>query len=230
MTRNKSKRDPKEAAAAAAPAAAANHADKTQPAPPPAAATPAAPDAGALQRELEAGKEQYLRLLADFDNYRRRVARDRDEMVQRAGEALMTELLPVIDHFELALSQADAPQSPIVVGVRMIYDQMLAVLGKAGLSAIDAVGQTFAHESHEAIACQPSDSVPEGGIIQQTRRGYRLGNRVLRPANVIVSSGPPPPAAPPSAPPSEVAAEATDNTPSPAAVAAEDSDDPGATV
>lgn len=226
MTRNKSKRDIKDGGQAAAPAVAQTPDDKAPAAPAPADATPAAPDGASLRQELEASKEQFVRLLADFENYRRRVARDRDEMVQRAGETLMTDLLPVIDHFELALSQADDPQAPILVGVRMIYDQLLAVLGKAGLSAIDAAGQTFSHELHMAIACQPSESVPEGGVILQTRRGYRLGNRVLRHANVIVSSGPPSQ----STPRAEVATAAQDNSPAPAAVAADDGEDNGATA
>ncbi len=189
MTRNKSKRDRKETEPDVTPAANESASARVEGAPP--CAAEEKPDFEALRKELETSKEKHLRLLADFDNYRRRVARDHEEMVQRANEGLMLELLPVLDHCELALSQADDPQAPIVVGVRMIYEQLLAVLGKAGLAEIDATGQSFTYDSHVAIAYQPSDSVPDGGVITQTRRGYRLRNRVLRHANVIVSSGPP---------------------------------------
>ncbi|MDD5707606.1 MAG: nucleotide exchange factor GrpE, partial [Kiritimatiellae bacterium] len=148
---------------------------------------------------LAASNDRYVRLMADFDNFRRRVARERTEVIQRANENLLTELLPVLDHFELAIARAPDATLPYVEGVRMVYDQMASVLSKAGLQAFDAGGVTFDHTCHHAIAYQNSDSVPENGVIMQTRRGYRLGDRILRHANVIVSSGAPQtePAAPP---------------------------------
>ncbi len=149
----------------------------------------AAPDA--LQQALEASKGQYVRLLADFDNFRKRVARERAETIRHAGEEIVTELLPVLDHFELALRQAPDPAEAFVAGVRMVYDQLVATLGKAGLAAIDAQGAPFNPDEHEAIAYQPDDGVDEGRVLLQTRCGYRLGDRVIRPATVIVSSGAP---------------------------------------
>ncbi len=146
-----------------------------------------------LQQQLATLNDRYMRLRADFDNYRRRMAREREEIIQRATENLLGELLPVLDHFDLALEQANHPDDPFVAGVRMVHDQIVEVLNKAGLAPIDAEGQPFDHDCQEAIAYRPSDEIPDGHVLLQTRKGYRLGSRVLRPANVIVSSGAPPP-------------------------------------
>ena len=159
----------------------------------PAETVPEAPAAAALQQALETSKGQYVRLLADFDNFRKRVARERAETIRHASEKIVTELLPVLDHFELALRQAPDPAEAFVAGVRMVYDQLVATLGKAGLAAIDAQGAPFNPDEHEAIAYQPADGVDEGHVLLQTRCGYRLGDRVIRPATVIVSSGAPQP-------------------------------------
>jgi len=203
MTRNKTKTtptDPDTTAApgttevdssgetGAAPAAAAKPAEER-----PAEGAPEAPAAVALQQALEASKGQYVRLLADFDNFRKRVARERTETIRHASEKIVTELLPVLDHFELALRQAPDPAEAFVAGIRMVYDQLIATLTKAGLAVIDAQGAPFNPDEHEAIAYQPADGVAEGHVMLQTRGGYRLGDRVIRPATVIVSSGAPPP-------------------------------------
>lgn len=194
MTRNKTKESPPLPTPAA----------EAQPASTGCAAEADAADAAQaatanLQQELDASRAQNVRLLADFDNYRKRVARERSEIVKRAGEEIVAELLPVLDHFDLALQQAADPEAPFVVGIRMVYDQLVAALGKAGLAAIQAPGQRFDPAIHDAIAYQPSPEVDEGCVLLQTRCGYRMGDHVIRPATVIVSSGPPEPEADPAA-------------------------------
>ena len=152
--------------------------------------SPAAEKATLLD-ELAKAKEQNVRLLADFDNFRRRTIRESSETYQRASEAIFTELLPVIDNFERALSQAPAEGDAFADGVRMLHTQLVGILEKAGVVAMDAVGTDFNPDEHEAIAYQPSPDAPEGKVIYQTQRGYRMGDKVIRPAMVIVSSGAP---------------------------------------
>ena len=206
MTRNKTKTTTDEAETAAVPGTAAESSrgaacEGPAAAEPvgdrPAEGAPEAPAAGAIQQELDDIRGKYVRLLADFDNFRKRVARERAETIRLAGEEIVTDILPVLDHFDLALRQAADPEEPFAVGVRMVYDQLVATLGKNGLVPIDAQGAAFKPDEHEAVACQPSDEVAEGMVLLQTRCGYRLRDRVIRPAMVIVSSGAPRPAAAP---------------------------------
>lgn len=153
-------------------------------------------------------QDRLLRLQADFDNYRKRSARERTELFRLANEDLMNELLPVVDHFDLALSAADAARqdNPLAQGVRMVREQLSTALSKFGLQPLSAEGQTFDPSRHEAISHLPSETVPENGVIAQTRRGYLLGDKLLRAAQVVVSSGSPG-APPPAAQAESVAAE-----------------------
>ena len=144
-----------------------------------------------LGDELAAVKEQNIRLLADFDNYRRRMARERTETYQRAAESIYTDLLPVVDNFERALSAAPAAGDAFADGMRMVYGQLKELLAKGGVEPIDALGKDFDPAVHEAIAYQPSADVAEGKVFFEHVRGYRMGDRVIRPASVIVSSGAP---------------------------------------
>lgn len=148
---------------------------------------PAEPDAVAL-------KDRLLRLQADFDNYRKRTQRDQAENNQRAVESLALELLPVIDHFEMGLRNAEEhhAESPVIEGFRLVYDQFRAALAKSGVSGFESVGQPFDPGLHEAISHLPSADHPPDMVVAQTRRGYRMGDRLLRAAQVVVSSGPPP--------------------------------------
>ncbi len=161
--------------------------------------------AEALRGELAAEKDRNMRLLADFDNFRRRVTREKNETYQRATEAAIVEFLPVLDNFDRAIAQAPATGDPFADGMRMVYEQFSNVLSKAGVTPIPAVGEPFNPDVHEAIAYQPSPDAPEGHVVYEAKRGYRMGDRVVRPASVIVSSG---------APKSETMPEtpATDNT------------------
>ncbi len=156
------------------------------------AETNAAPTPSA-EKPLTVADDRLLRLQADFDNFRKRTVREREETYRRANTDLMTELLPVLDHLELALKAAseNATDPAFADGVRLVFDQMLGVLGKFGLSPIDAEGQAFDPGEHEAVSHLPSPDVAENHVMVQSRRGYKLGDRVLRAAQVVVSSGAP---------------------------------------
>ena len=149
-----------------------------------------------LKDEIAAEKDRNIRLLADFDNFRRRVTREKNETYQRAAEATIAEFLPVLDNFDRAIAQAPEAGDAFADGVRMVYGQLSDVLAKAGVTPVQALGAPFNPAEHEAIAYQPSADAPEGQVIYEAKRGYRMGDRVIRPASVIVSSGAPQAAAP----------------------------------
>ncbi len=141
---------------------------------------------------LPAESQQLLRLRADFENYRKRVLREKDELYQRANMDLLGELLPVLDNLDMAFAAVQGGGNDAVVqGFKLVGEQMLGVMARFGLKPVDAEGQAFDHRVHEAIAHLPSAEVAENHVIAQTRRGYMLGERLLRPAQVVVSSGPP---------------------------------------
>jgi molecular chaperone GrpE len=144
-----------------------------------------------LAREREVLADRLLRLQADFENFKKRTRRERGELVRRAAEDLMTELLPILDHFELGFENASNHEANpnVVEGFQIVYNQMVSGLKKHGLEPIDAVGQPFDPHLHEAITYLPSEEHPADHVIQQTRRGYMLGDRLLRAAQVVVSSG-----------------------------------------
>jgi molecular chaperone GrpE len=136
-----------------------------------------------------------VRLQADFENFRRRTLRERQELYGRATGDVLLELLPVLDHLELALEAAaahDADHS-VVEGFRLVADQLRGVLDRFGLKAVPGVGHPFDHAVHEAVHQAPSDEHGEGVVMMELRRGYQSGPRLLRAAQVIVSSGPPAP-------------------------------------
>ncbi len=164
-----------------------------EPAPEPPQSAPEPPQPAPEAQELEALKDRYARLLADFDNYRKRQIREREDFIKRANEELLGDLLPVVDHLELALAKTPDPSDPFVVGVRLVYDQMIALLNRYGLTPIDAKGQPFNPEFHEALSQMTSPTVPVHVVMDQFRRGWLLSGRLLRPAQVIVSSGSPDP-------------------------------------
>jgi molecular chaperone GrpE len=140
--------------------------------------------------EAEKHFDQLLRTQADLQNYRKRAARERDEIVERANEALIRDLLPVIDHFEIALqSAANTPNSDAIVeGMKLIQSQIQSFLQKQGVETIDAIGREFDPAVHEAVAQEASDE-PTGKVVGQIRKGYKLRGHVVRPAGVIVSKG-----------------------------------------
>src|SRR5438876_8462641 len=144
-----------------------------------------------LQADLDRFRDLALRSQADFENYKKRCARERDDAIKYANSSLLERLLPIVDNFELGLSAArgEGEDSPVFSGMSMVLKQLSDFLSENGLRPIDAVGHKFDPNLHEAIAHEPSDEVAEGKVIRQTRRGYRLKDRLLRPATVVVSSG-----------------------------------------
>jgi molecular chaperone GrpE len=143
-------------------------------------------------KEIDALKDQLLRLHADFDNFRKRTHRDQAEISLRANEGLMKELLPALDHLELGVQNAVKAGAPaaVVDGLKLVYEQFMTALRKFGLEPIDAEKQVFDPHRHEAITYVPSEEIPAETVIAQTRRGYKLGEKLLRAAQVVVSSGP----------------------------------------
>jgi molecular chaperone GrpE len=142
-----------------------------------------------LQGDLDRFRDLALRTQADFENYKKRAARERDEGIKYANRSLLERLVPIVDNFELGLSAAREERSPIYSGMNMVLKQLTDFLTENGLEPIDAVGKQFDPNLHEAIGHEPSAEVPEGRVIRQTRRGYRLKDRLLRPAAVMVSRG-----------------------------------------
>lgn len=141
--------------------------------------------------EPEPAQAQLLRLRADFDNYRKRTEREKGEWTVRANERLIESILPALDTFELGLADAeqnDAKQS-VVEGFRMVQTMLLDTLQRSGLTPVDAVGQPFDPNQHEAINRMPSEEVAADHVLFQSRRGYVLGDKLIRPAQVVVSTG-----------------------------------------
>jgi molecular chaperone GrpE len=141
-----------------------------------------------LRHERDELRDQLLRKAADFDNYRKRVERDRREMVELAAQDLLSELLPVIDDFERALEADVAPGAESYRdGVELIYKQLQDLLKKRSVTPIEAVGTDFDPHVHQAVVHEDSTTHRDGEVIAELRRGYRLGDRLLRPAMVKVA-------------------------------------------
>jgi molecular chaperone GrpE len=145
-----------------------------------------------LQGDLDRFRDLALRTQADFENYKKRSAREKEEAIKYANSSLLERLVGIIDNFELGLAAAkeQGVDSPIYSGMVLVQKQLNDLLAENGLQPIEAEGKTFDPNMHEAIAHEPSDRIPEESVVRQTRRGYRLKDRLLRPAKVIVSSGP----------------------------------------
>src|SRR4051812_12170112 len=138
--------------------------------------------------------QRLLRTTADFDNFKKRAAREKQDAIRYANEGVLEKLVPVLDNFDAALSaaqtsSADGAQS-LQTGVAMIFQQLKKVLTESGLEEIDATGQTFDPNLHEAVSQQESKDVPDGNVLQQLRKGYKLRDRLLRPATVVVAKKP----------------------------------------
>ena len=148
------------------------------------------PTAG-LQADLDRFRDLALRSQADFDNFKKRAAREKEDAIKYANSSLLERLVAILDNFELGLAAAkgEGESSPIYAGMSMVLKQLNDFLAENGLQPIDAVGQQFDPNLHEAIAHEPSDTVPEGKVVRQMRRGYKLKDRLLRPSTVVVSSG-----------------------------------------
>lgn len=151
---------------------------------------PVAAELAALQDERDELKEQALRARAEFENYRKRMARESERIRKTAAEGLMRDLLPIVDNLERALSHVEDKSDGLAQGVEMIVKQFADVLSAKGLEVIPAKGEAFDPNIHEALTHQPSDEFPADTVMEEFQRGYRLGDYVLRPTQVVVSSGP----------------------------------------
>jgi molecular chaperone GrpE len=148
-----------------------------------------------IELKEQAGKaaqyyDQLVRTMADMENFKKRAARERQDAIKYANEALLESIIPVLDNFEAALAAANAPNTSVQSlqsGVNMIQTQLKSAMSEAGLEEIDAAGRPFDPNIHEAISQQETDEVPEGQVVQQVRKGYKLKERLLRPASVIVA-------------------------------------------
>ncbi len=144
-----------------------------------------------LQADLDRFRDLALRSQADFDNYKKRATREKEEAIKYANTSLLERLIAIVDNFELGLSAAksEGEKSPVYSGMSMVLKQLTDFFADNGLQPIDAEGEKFDPNLHEAIAHEASDEVAEGVVLRQMRRGYRLKDRLLRPSSVVVSSG-----------------------------------------
>ena len=144
-----------------------------------------------LQADLDRFRDLALRSQADFENYKKRCQREKEEAIKYANSSLLERLVTIIDNFELGLSAAKGggENSAIYSGMSMVLKQLNDFLTDNGLQPIESEGQPFDPNLHEAIGHEPSDTVPENHVIRQTRRGYRFRDRLLRPSSVVVSKG-----------------------------------------
>jgi len=136
-------------------------------------------------------KEQLAYLAAEFDNFRKRVAREREAQAAFGNEQLLRSVLPFLDNLERAMGQAGASAEALLSGVRMTHDQFLSELRKFGLEQLPTQSGMFDPSLHEAIASVPSSGKPGGAILTEARKGYLLHGRLLRPAQVAVAAAPP---------------------------------------
>ena len=139
--------------------------------------------------EVAALEDRLLRLAAEFDNYKKRAARERTEYLTLANERLIAELLPILDDLERALvAAAEHEEAQLEEGVRLVHRSLASLLERQGVQAIDTTGRFDPHV-HEALLSQPSDA-EEGSVLDVIQKGYKLGERVVRPARVVVAAAP----------------------------------------
>ena len=160
------------------------------PVPEPAPANPLA----AAKQEAAANYDRFMRAVADLENFRKRTLREKEELRQFATTAVMHDLIAVLDNLSLGLVAArqQSDVKGVVDGMGLVLEQFKGTLARHGLKEVDPAGQDFDPHQHECIAHQPSEAVPAEKVLQVVRAGYLLNGRLLRPASVIVSSGPAP--------------------------------------
>lgn len=144
-----------------------------------------------LKAELAAANDRNLRLMAEFDNFRRRSAKEQLELIETANGKLLEKLSEVQDNFERAFASENKAKDleAFEKGMQMIYNQFAKILTDAGLEQIDPTGAEFDPNCHEALMQQPSETIPEGHVVTVFQKGYKLKNKILKTAKVIVSSG-----------------------------------------
>lgn len=144
-----------------------------------------------LQADLDRFRDLAMRSQADFENYKKRAGREKEDAIKYANSSLLERLVSIVDNFELGLeaARAEGEKSPVYSGMSLVLKQLQDFLADNGLQPIEATGQRFDPNLHEAVAHEASERVAEGNVIRQVRRGYRLKDRLLRPSTVVVSSG-----------------------------------------
>ncbi len=142
-----------------------------------------------LEEEIKTEHERLLRATADLDNYRKRSRREVEEAAVRGRTEILREILPVIDSIDLALSSADpeGPATGIIEGVEMVRKQFLSATERFGLAPVESIGKAFDPNFHEAVGQAPSDQFEPGQVMEEMRKGYVLGDRLLRASMVIVT-------------------------------------------
>lgn len=149
--------------------------------------TPA--DSEAKPEQLD-WKDRYARAMADFDNFRKRMVRDREDLVKFAAKDVIKDVLATVDNLARALDGAkDRADDPFVKGVQLVYDGLLKTLADHGATPLDSVGEPFDTNYHEALTSLPSEDVEEGVVMNEVQRGWLLHGKPLRPAKVVVSKG-----------------------------------------
>jgi molecular chaperone GrpE len=145
-----------------------------------------------LQSDLDRFRDLALRSQADFENFRKRAAREKEDAVKYANASFLERLIPILDNFELGLGAARSNEaaSSIVSGMEMVARQLNDFLLQNGVEPVEAEGAPFDPNVHEAIAQEEHAQIHEGHVIRQLRKGFRLRDRLLRPATVVVSKGP----------------------------------------
>lgn len=149
-----------------------------------------------VESKLENMRSQYLRAVADLDNFRKRSVREKQELMQYACAPLIEGLLPTFDSFKMGLKAAkeaaekDIDIQPVTKGFNLVFEQLFGILSKNGLKEINPEGETFDPNLHKCLTYQPSDVIPADTVISVTRVGYLFHKRLLRSAEVLVSSGP----------------------------------------
>lgn len=145
-----------------------------------------------LQESLDKLNDQHLRMLAEYDNYRKRTLQEKSDLIKNGGERVLKELLPIVDDFELAVKHARESKSeedPIVEGLLLIYNKLIGYLEKQGVVMIEATGSPFDDNLHEAVAMIPAPTPEQKGqVIDCVRTGYMLHDKVLRHAHVVVGN------------------------------------------
>lgn len=144
--------------------------------------------------KAEENWERLVRTTADFDNFKKRAAREKQEAIKYANESLLEKLIPSLDAMEMALAAAKKDTSgsmqSLQAGLTMVHQQLKSTLAEVGLEEVDAAGKAFDPNLHEAVAQRETSEAPEGQVIEQMRKGYKLRDRLLRPATVVVAKPP----------------------------------------
>jgi molecular chaperone GrpE len=155
---------------------------------------PTEPGAEGPSEEVAALQDRLLRLQADFENFRKRTLKEKEEAWRYGHQNLVKDLLATVDNLERAIEHARGSEGGdlegLLQGVELVLRELLGILGQHGLAEIDAEGEPFDPAFHEAMAQQPDDSVPPNTVVQVYEKGYRLRDRMLRPARVVVSGAP----------------------------------------